>query len=147
VIGRPHIARAVVEGGYCSDVNEVFRLYLGDNGPAFVAKDILAPSEAIREIHRVGGIAYLAHPSKIGDDDIVEEIIAMGIDGLEVYYLKHSYDTIQHYAKMADDKGLMMSGGTDLHDYDYNNSDWNSFFVPKETIISMQEYFKWRSNE
>lgn len=57
VIGRPHVARAMVEQGLASHVGEVFSKYLHNDGPAYVKGTELSPAEAIRLIHSVGGVA------------------------------------------------------------------------------------------
>lgn len=114
-IGRPHIAKALVEKKYFSTVAEVFITLLDKNGPAYVPHYKLTPKQVIELIKQAGGIPVLAHPGLIGNDDIVLDIIAAGIKGLEVYHPKHNEQQIQTYLSIAKEHGLLITGGSDFH--------------------------------
>lgn len=114
-LGRPHIARALVEQGHCSTMQEAFDRYIGDDRPAYIRKQAYSPAEVINAIKKCGGVAILAHPGKIGDDDIVREIINLGVQGLEVHYFYHSHSLRRKYAAMAKEYGLITTGGSDFH--------------------------------
>ena len=116
-IGRPHIARAVVEKGYAPDVQTVFDRYLADGMPCDVPKADVTPGEAVAWIHRAGGKAVLAHPKLIGDDGLVAELLdAFPFDGLEVWHRKHAPEDAAIYRNLARERGLWMTGGSDFHD-------------------------------
>ncbi|MGM0472072.1 MAG: PHP domain-containing protein [Bacillota bacterium] len=114
-VGRPHIARAMVNQGHVAKVSDAFDHYIGDWGPAYVPKTALEPKEAVDIIHQAGGVAVLAHPGHLGDDQLVMEIIEAGVDGLEAYYLTHNEQQVEKYVKLATRYDLLTTGGSDCH--------------------------------
>lgn len=114
-IGRPHIAKALVEMNYFSTVSDVFTTLLGNNGPAYVPHYKLTPEQVIELIKKAGGIPVLAHPGLIGNDHIVCEMIETGILGLEVYHPTHDNMQIEKYLAMATERKLAITGGSDFH--------------------------------
>ena len=115
-VGRPHIALAMVEKGYISQVQEAFEKYIGRNGPAYAEREKLTPSEAVSLIGSWGAVAVLAHPSDIDDlDGTLEELKAVGLAGAEVYYAQYSEERIQELARVVQAHGLLPCGGTDYH--------------------------------
>ncbi|MDQ0339009.1 putative metal-dependent phosphoesterase TrpH [Caldalkalibacillus uzonensis] len=116
VIGRPHIARAVVHKGYVSDYQEVFDHYLADGKPCAVNKVTLSPQQGIDLIHRAGGKAVLAHPVFIGNDELVRELLHLfNFDGIEVWHREHRTEDQRRYQNMAHEFKLVMTGGSDFH--------------------------------
>lgn len=118
LIGRPHIAMALKENGYVDTVKDAFNKYIGQGKPAYIPRYKFPPAEAIELIHRAGGIAVLAHPGLIKNQQMVEEIIDMGLDGVEVFYPEHDKSQIAFYKAMAFDHGLLITGGSDFHGQD-----------------------------
>lgn len=114
-VGRPHIAAAMVEAGCVASVTEAFDTLIGRGSPAFVPRYRLLPAEAIQQVRRAGGIAVLAHPVKLRHDDIIEELIADGLQGIEAYHCDQSPAVAEHYRRLADQRGLLVTGGTDSH--------------------------------
>jgi hypothetical protein len=114
-VGRPHVARALVAGGFVSDQREAFDRYLGFGRPAYVAKPKLVAADAIALIHAAGGIAVWAHPGGDGRRDRVERLASWGLDGLEVRHPGHTPDDQQRIAALAAQFGLVESGGSDWH--------------------------------
>jgi 3',5'-nucleoside bisphosphate phosphatase len=114
-IGRPHVARAIIAGGWVRDQREAFDRYLGAGRPAFVDKYRLAIRDAIEMVHRAGGVAVLAHPGQDGTRARVEALAAMGMDGLEVRHPSHSAEDVARLTALADFFGLVPSGGSDWH--------------------------------
>ncbi|HUF30474.1 MAG TPA: PHP domain-containing protein [Gemmatimonadaceae bacterium] len=114
-IGRPHIAQALVEGGYVKDRREAFDRFLGAGRPAFFAKHRLTISEAVRMIHQAGGLAILAHPGPQGTRDRVQQFILAGGDGLEVRHPGHSAEDTVRLKALVDHFRLVPSGGSDCH--------------------------------
>ncbi|MSS71101.1 MAG: PHP domain-containing protein [Candidatus Latescibacteria bacterium] len=115
VVGRPHIADALVEEGYVFSVSEAFQKYLGYNRPAYEKKYILLPEEAVRLIHEAGGLACLAHPGIYNRDDLLPALVACGLDGIEAIHSKHTPEQIRRYEEFADLYGLLKTGGSDCH--------------------------------
>ena len=115
-VGRPHIALAMVEKGYCSEPRFAFPEYLGRNGLAYVERAKMTPSEAVQMLIGVGGVPVLAHPAYLNDMWAgVDELTAAGIAGMEVYYAKYTPDTVKELIQLADRHDLIPCGGSDYH--------------------------------
>ncbi len=113
-IGRAHIARTLVKIGAFKTVRDAFEKMLGKGKPAYVPRYLPEVDEIIDVIHQAGGVATLAHPKLIGDDNLVEELCKK-LDGLEVYYPCHKPDETQHYYFLAKKYNLLITGGSDFH--------------------------------
>ncbi len=114
-VGRPHIARALIAGGWVRDQREAFDRYLGAGRPANVEKHRITIGDGIRLIHECGGIAVIAHPGGDGRRERVEPLVALGLDGLEVKHPGHSGEDTLRIGALADHFGLVKSGGSDWH--------------------------------
>ena len=115
-VGRPHIALAMVEQGYCKEPKEAFPEYLGRNGLAYVERTKMTPSEAVEMLARFGAVPVLAHPAYLVDmEPTIAELTKAGIVGMEVYYAQYSEETIQRLADLAAQHGLIPCGGSDYH--------------------------------
>ncbi|HET7456836.1 MAG TPA: PHP domain-containing protein [Gemmatimonadaceae bacterium] len=114
-VGRPHVARAIVRGGWVRDQREAFDRFLGNGRPAFVAKHHLAIGDAIRLVHDAGGVAVVAHPGPDGTRARIEPLVALGLDGLEVRHPSHSAEDAARLGALVDHFGLVPSGGSDWH--------------------------------
>jgi 3',5'-nucleoside bisphosphate phosphatase len=114
-IGRPHVAKALIAGGFVKDSREAFDRYLGAGKPANVEKERLEIAEGIRLIHEAGGIAVIAHPGPDGRRERIEPLVPMGLDGLEVKHPSHSGEDMKRLAALAAHFGLVSSGGSDWH--------------------------------
>ena len=114
-LGRPHLARVMVEKGYVKNLQEAFDKYLADDAPAYIAKYKQTPKQAIAMIKRAKGVAVLAHPMITQMDEIIPRLVRDGLDGLEVYYPYTSPTLIQFYEGLATKHHLLMTGGSDAH--------------------------------
>ncbi len=118
--GRPHIARAMVEKGYVSDMAEAFDKYLKRGNPCYVKRAAYSPEESIRMIKDAGGTAVLAHPSYITEDydelyALLSKLKKMGLDGAECFYSSYSAEFSDMCSRVCDKAGLVKSGGSDFH--------------------------------
>ncbi len=113
--GRPHVARALVKAGFCRTLDEAFERFLKKHRPAWVPKFKMSAAEAIRLIHQAGGVAVMAHPGLNRSDDLIPDLAAAGLDGLECFHTKHSTAMAEHYLEIADKLGLVVTGGSDCH--------------------------------
>jgi hypothetical protein len=116
-LGRPHIGQTLVAGGYVRDLEEAFIRYLV---PCNEPKRFFPLAEAISLIHAAGGCSVLAHPPFINVSDnrlmeLLDEFIALGLDGLEAYSSGAGNDGIDRYITMARRKNLIVTGGSDFH--------------------------------
>lgn len=114
-IGRPHIAAALIEKKYFVNVSQVFNSLLAKNGPAYISHFKLSPQDAIALIHKAGGLAILAHPGLVDDNSLVQDMIRLGVDGIEAIHPAHSEQQVQTYTEWADKEGLLVTGGSDFH--------------------------------
>ncbi|MCC6927911.1 MAG: PHP domain-containing protein [Gemmatimonadaceae bacterium] len=116
-IGRPHVARAMVEAGIVPDVKSAFtpELIL-DGGRCYVQRVKVSPQEAIAAIHAAGGVAVAAHPgrTRLSDAEIAQ-FVAWGLDGIEVHYPQHDSAQTAHFAALALRHRLLVTGGSDDH--------------------------------
>jgi 3',5'-nucleoside bisphosphate phosphatase len=113
--GRPHVARALVAEGLVHSLDEAFERFLKKNRPAWVPKFKMSAARAIELIHQAGGVAVLAHPGLNHCDEVIPEMVRAGLDGLECLHTKHSTSTMEHYMEIADQHGLLVTGGSDCH--------------------------------
>ncbi|HOS69822.1 MAG TPA: PHP domain-containing protein [Sedimentibacter sp.] len=120
-MGRPHIARAMIDKGYISNIREAFNEYIGKDRPAYVERYKLTCKEAIDMIKNLGGISVLAHPGLINNKDNIGKIIDLGIDGIEVYHSKHDDETVRNILAVAHSRNLLITGGSDCHGMKLNN--------------------------
>ncbi|OUQ86488.1 phosphatase [Brevibacillus brevis] len=114
-IGRPHIAEELIELGVVSTIAEAFDKYLGKGGAAYVNPPRITPQEAITLIKEAGGVAVLAHPGLYDDDELVQELIVFGLDGIEVNHPDNDEVQKMRYSKWAAQYGLVVTGGSDFH--------------------------------
>ena len=115
-VGRPHIALAMVEKGYCKEPKDAFPEYLGRNGSAYVERSKMTPPEAVEMLIRFGAVPVLAHPAYLNDmETTIAELAEAGTVGLEVHYAQFSPETVQQLAGLADRYGLIPCGGSDYH--------------------------------
>lgn len=120
-MGRPHIARALMEAGYVRTMQEAFDIYLRNDGKAYVAKFRFPPEEAIAMIRDVQGVPVLAHPFTLGLGSAfalkhtLEELTALGLAGIEAIYAEHTPEQEALYLRLARELGLLITGGSDYH--------------------------------
>lgn len=120
-IGRPHIAQAMVNHGFVADTRTAFAMYLKKGGPAYAPKSVLSPERAIEAIHSASGLAVLAHPfslhcnRQVELEEIVEELKALGLDGMECYYSEHDPSFTDMCLRIANKYDLVVTGGSDFH--------------------------------
>lgn len=116
-VGRPHVARALVERGFVADVQEAFDLWLGNGKPADIQREKLSPEDAIKMVKENGGVVFAAHPIFIGDDypDVLARFVEWGIEGIETFYKNYEPDVVEFHRQLAHDLGVNTSGGSDYH--------------------------------
>ncbi|HZI22770.1 MAG TPA: PHP domain-containing protein, partial [Gemmatimonadales bacterium] len=92
-IGRPHVARVLVERGATADINEAFARYLGRGKPAYVEKPLPTLPQVAELVHAVGGLTVAAHLGDRGTEGQIRQFQEQGLDGLEVRHPSHSEAT------------------------------------------------------
>ena len=137
-IGRPHVARALVAGGWVRDQREAFDRYLGYGRPAFVAKRKLTAADAIRLVHDCGGICVFAHPGQEGTRAKLEALRALGLDGVEVRHPSHSAEDMARLLALTDFLGMVPSGGSDWHGAAEGPRTLGAMRVPYEWLVRQE---------
>ena len=116
-IGRPHIVRALVAAGLVQPdgIDRFFQDYLVIGAPAYVPHQELTAAEAIRLALAAGGVPALAHPGRMGTEAVLRELVPLGLAGIEVYYPRHGAAEVARYLYLAEEYGLIPTGGSDFH--------------------------------
>jgi 3',5'-nucleoside bisphosphate phosphatase len=115
-LGRPTIARLMIDSGHVASVDEAFRLWLGRGCPAYVPREGIGPVAAIGAIRAAGGLPVLAHFGEAGQRrSLIRDLVAAGLGGLEVYYRSFDRERVAAVGQVADMFGLVKTGGSDYH--------------------------------
>lgn len=119
-VGRPHIARVMMEKGYVQSAKEAFDRYLAEGRPAYVPRQLPEPAEAIAWIRAARGLPVLAHPTwvRATEDGLLklcEQLKAAGLMGIEVHYSTHKRAQTAAYLNIARRLDLLVTGGSDFH--------------------------------
>jgi predicted metal-dependent phosphoesterase TrpH len=115
VIGRPHLARALIAAGYATSVPDAFDRLIGDGHPAFVPTELLDPVGAVGVVKAAGGIPVWAHPPASLLDELVAPLMRAGLRGLEVWRPRSQRSDVERLEGTCRTSGLVMSGGSDWH--------------------------------
>lgn len=115
-IGRPHIAKAITNAGGTSSVIEAYSKYIHDDSPVYVRRKTVSPQEAVEIIYDAGGVPVIAHPHDIDiAENLIKELMTHGLRGIEAYHRKHSPACVEYFSSMAENLGLIVTGGSDFH--------------------------------
>lgn len=121
-VGRPHIARTLVSKGYFKNTADVFERLIGNGKPAYAERFKLPAKEGIELIEHSGGIAVLAHPALIKNNNrgksfesFLEKLVSYGLKGIEVYHTRQNESDSVYYQSLANKYNLLVSGGSDCH--------------------------------
>lgn len=136
-VGRPHIARAMVEKGYVGSIDEAFDRYINRNGPAYVERMKVTPHEAVQLILEADGIPVMAHP--LYESHVVPELARHGLLGLEAYYTGYSQDEIRFLVDLASRYGLLVTGGSDFHGEEVQPEHLLGSVLVPQTVVSSLE--------
>jgi len=115
--GRPHVARALVKEGLIGNLDEAFERYLKKGRPAWIPKTKMSALESVELIHQAGGLAVMAHPGLNRTDEIIPDLVAAGLDGIECFHTKHSTKMAERYLEIAEKYHLLVTGGSDCHGF------------------------------
>ncbi|MHB8156296.1 MAG: PHP domain-containing protein [Desulfocucumaceae bacterium] len=114
-VGRPHIARAMVETGMVDSVDKAFSWYIADGRPGFEPRVKCTPAQAVQIIIKAGGVPVLAHPGLSNSDGLILSLISEGLAGIEVYHPGHDPQICERYLQICKNNGLIATGGSDYH--------------------------------
>jgi hypothetical protein len=115
-VGRPHIALAMMEAGHISSLEEAFDRYIARNGPAYVEREKITPTEAVHLLTDASALPVLAHPRDLQNlDSLLLELKEAGVIGMEVYYQDYDQQAIERLLAIARQHDLLPLGGSDFH--------------------------------
>lgn len=138
-LGRPHLAQALYEAGHVASYDAAFETLINKDSPAYVERVGLAPTEAVRLIVAHGGAASLAHPGTVdGLRELLPELIAEGLAGIEVYYPMHTPDRTAELGELARGFDLIATGGSDYHGRGEHGGALGSSYLPRDTVPRLE---------
>lgn len=115
-IGRPHIAKAITNVGGTANVIEAYSKYIHADSPVYVERKTVSPFDVVEIIYDAGGIPVIAHPYDVPiADELIPQLVNCGLRGIEAYHRKHSAPYIEHFSTLAEEYGLIVTGGSDFH--------------------------------
>ncbi len=136
-VGRPHVARAMVEAGHVESVNAAFDHYLRHGGPAYVSRKRMSPEEAVALIHAAGGVAVMAHPGLVADYlSVLERLVAAGLDGVEYNHPRNTATVRENVRAVALKHHLIMTGGSDFH---RPGDPIGAYTAPVDALLALRE--------
>jgi len=139
VLGRPHVAEAVMEvTDKYSSLQRLFRDLLVKGKPGYVPKPNFPAAEIVELIHSIGGVASLAHPKTAGDDSIIPQLVNYGLDAIEVVHSSHSLRDVERYSALADQYNLVVSGGSDCHGGRLGDEVLGKYTISKDQVDRLE---------
>ena len=114
-VGRPHIAKLMVEKGYVDSIKEAFNRYIGDGKPCYEPGEGIAVQQTLDVIHQGKGKAFIAHPHLLDHSRKIKELLKYPFDGIECHYAKFPPEQERRWIQMAKERGWLISGGSDFH--------------------------------
>lgn len=136
-IGRPHIAQAMIAKGYVTDIKEAFTKWLGDGKPCFDAGFSISTDQTLEVIQKAGGKAFLAHPHLMNRPHFIKQLLQKPFDGIECYYSKCFPEQEARWLRLAKEKNLLISGGSDFHGTIKPNVPLGCSWVDQETFLKI----------
>jgi len=136
-VGRSHIARALVNRGHADSVAEAFERFIGRGRPYYVPKDSATPAEAVGIILEADGLPVLAHPGVTGVEDLIPELVADGLAGVEAYHAEHTLEQAAAFADLARRHGLIVTGGSDHHGPLSPGASLGTVELPDDTLAKL----------
>ncbi|MDX1530504.1 MAG: PHP domain-containing protein [Rhodothermales bacterium] len=138
-VGRPHVARALVEAGHVETVQEAFERYLADGAAAFVPKGTASPEELAGLLHAAGGLCVLAHPGHWTSQRTVARLVEAGLDGIETVHPAHDANLVAYWKRTAERYGLIQTGGSDYHGFREGEEErFGRYTVPVERLARLR---------
>lgn len=121
MIGRPHIAKEIIKAGYETNIDDVFRKYLGNDSPAYIPSSILSVQEGIDLLRNNNATIVLAHPVLVKKTKIEDLLNHFKFDGMEAIYGLNSQQDTTKFIDMCKQHKLLITGGSDFHDFNISS--------------------------
>lgn len=142
-IYKQHIMHALMDAGFTDSIfGELFnKLFAKDTGIARVEITYPDTRDVLAAIHEAGGIAVLAHPPVYHSEELLDELITLGLDGVEVWHPYHSPEQTQQLLQLAQHHGLVTTGGSDFHGmYARSARPLGSTSAPDDAVAALLAY-------
>ncbi|MCK4906302.1 MAG: PHP domain-containing protein [Spirochaetes bacterium] len=139
VMGRLHLAKTLIRHGYIDNIAQAFQQYIGAGCSAYVPKLIVSPQDLIKRIHSWNAVAVLAHPKQCRDLEEIERFVGFGIDGFEAYHPNVDKPLRKQLKKLARQRGLLITGGSDTHGAGLVRPDVGGVTVPYHFVEALYE--------
>ena len=115
-IGRPHLARAITSAGGTQSTTEAYNKFIQKDSEVYIERKTVSPHDAVEIIYDAGGIPVFAHPYDVEiAEQLTKELMSYGLRGLEAYHRKHSPAMVEYFSTLAENLGLIVTGGSDFH--------------------------------
>ncbi len=138
-VGRPHIAQVLLRHGLVGGFQAAFGRYIGEGRPCYVPKTVLPLDRVVALIRGAGGVAVWAHPGdRVGDGKLLGEIIGAGVSGLEAYHPNHDAATTREIERVAEERGLVTTGGSDYHFLEAKQIDVGGVTAPYAAVLALR---------
>jgi predicted metal-dependent phosphoesterase TrpH len=131
-IGRPWLARGLLDAGHVTSIADAFERFLGSGRQAFVPRTGSSPFEVVAVVHEAGGIVSFAHPGVTRRDWLLAPLAEAGLDAIEVHHSDHPPEARERYATVARELGLAVSGGSDFHGYGETRATLGAVTLPAD---------------
>ncbi|HZV12196.1 MAG TPA: PHP domain-containing protein [Candidatus Kapabacteria bacterium] len=147
VIGRPHIAAAMIANKCVVTFSEAFQKYIGNGGPAYEPLNYLTFSEAVELLHSLGGIAVIAHPAVLSEEILLQAING-GADGIETIHPSSNAAQTETFRSIASEYFLLETGGSDFHGGARNDlANLGKYWIPVERVEKIRTSLNLQINE
>lgn len=115
-IGRPHLARAITSAGGTQSTTEAYNKFIQKDSEVYIERKTVSPHDAVEIIYDAGGIPVFAHPYDVDiAEQLTKELMSYGLRGIEAYHRKHSPAMVEYFSTLAENLGLIVTGGSDFH--------------------------------
>lgn len=135
-VGRPHVARALLEKGYADSISDAFDKWIGPGRPAYIPRYKLSAEDAVRLVKSARGVPVLAHPANIPElkETLLPSLVMVGLQGLECYYGEYDTVTVARLLQLANTYGLIPTGGSDYHGPNMHPTPLGARYVPDDSL-------------
>lgn len=136
-VGRSHVARALVHSGAAESVSDAFERLIGRGRPFYIPKDSRSPETVISAMRALGALTVIAHPGVTGCDNLIPGLVDAGLQGVEAYHADHTPAQREHYARLAERYGVLVTGGSDFHGTAAPNPPLGSIDIPSRHVEAL----------
>ncbi|OOM82141.1 hypothetical protein CLPUN_05020 [Clostridium puniceum] len=143
MIGRPHIAKEIIKSGYETNIEDVFKKYLGNDSPAYIPSSILSVQEGIDLLRNNNATIVLAHPVLIKKTNVQDLLSDFKFDGMEAIYGLNTQRDTDKFIDMCKQNKLLITSGSDFHDFNISShSNIGDISLDSKNIENLLKYIE-----